>query len=151
MARRLTPGQIARKWQEKTSAATNDVKIGVMAVERSPTEAAAAKAEEWISGLNRAYREGIWQRALGRVTLQAWQQAMIEKGIPVIADRVRRATPKYQRFAEAWANYMQSVMAQLQQMPRGTLEQNLARSAFVIRQAAAARGRFRGGAIDQGG
>lgn len=149
--RRISSAQIAQKWADKTAGATDQLKAGVMAVTTAPSQAAIAQAQVWIDKLNEAFRNNVWQEALNRVTLNDWQQAMINKGIPVIADRVRKAIGKYQTFIESYMNWFRNnVQPQLDGSPRGSLETNIARATLVIRASASMRGQFRRGRY-QGG
>lgn len=144
--KRISSAQIAQKWADKTAAATDQLKNGVMAVDKAPSFSAVEQAQVWIDKLNQSFREQTWQDALTAVTLQDWQNAMITKGIPVIADRVRKAVGKYQKFIDAYMNWFKlNVQPQLDSTPRGTLEQNISRATLVIRASAAMRGKFKKG------
>lgn len=142
--KKLTPQQIAQKWADKTAGATNLLQAGVMAVTENPAQKAAQRAQFWIDQLNRSFQEQTWQRGLANVTLSDWQQAMILKGIPVIADRVRKAQPKYQAFISAYLTWYQGTVApQLASMPRGNIDQNIQRATLVIRASASMKGKFK--------
>ncbi len=131
---RLSPEQMAQKWATNLANASNDIKAGVLSVTQSPTEKAANRADAYVAGVQRAVADGTWQAGLRRVSLQQWQEAMIKKGIPVIAERARMAVPKMSRFLQLWMTYQQGIQQELLSMPRGTLEQNIQRANHVIRR-----------------
>lgn len=157
MARGLTPDQIAQKWATNLANSTNNIRAGVLAVRTSPTERAAQRADAYVQGVQQAVQSGRWQAGLRQVTLQMWQDAMIRKGLPIIADRARQAIPAVTQFMLVWLQWQEQFRSTLEQMPRGNLEQNIARAVAVIRHNAefkeAGRHRFRrpGGEFGGGG
>ena len=135
--RMQNPDDVAKKWAANLAGATNAIKAGVQAVTESPTEAAAARADAYVMGVQEAVTSGRWQAGLRRVTLAQWQNAMITKGLPRIAGGAQAAIPKFTDFLRRWLSYMQQVQQGLLSMPRGNLQQNIARAVYVIEQAAA--------------
>lgn len=127
--------QIAAKWAERLGAATTQITQGVQAVTQSPMEKAAARAQAYLEGVQRAVSSGKYADNLRAVSLSDWKNAMINKGIPIIAQRAQQAKNKFRDFMVEWLSFQASVAAQLQSMPRGTLEQNIQRAVFVMRQA----------------
>lgn len=128
---RLTPDQIAAKWQRNSAAAGESIRAGVQAVQVSPMAQAAARQDAYLAGVQRAVSEGRWQAGLQRRSLQDWQQAVITKGIPRHAQGVSGATPKVTAFFSQFLPHIQQVVASLP--PRGSLEENLARANQMAR------------------
>lgn len=79
-----SPQQVAAKWKNRTVSAVPQMKAGVQAVTSSPMEKAAARADEYLAGVQRAVTEGTYQAGLRSVSLQEWKDATAGKG----ADRV---------------------------------------------------------------
>lgn len=121
------PADVARKWQRGLGSAGESVRAGVQAVSRNPAELAAAAQDRYVAGVQRAVDSGKFRRGLGRVTLQSWQQAMVDKGIPRMSSGATAALPKVERFLAEWLPYMDQLKQRLQSMPRGGPEENKAR------------------------
>lgn len=130
---RVTPQQAAEKWQRKLSAAGTDIQNGVARVTESPTVAAARNVNGYIQGVQDAVASGKWQAGLGRVTLQQWQSQMTNVGIPRIASGATAAVPKFQAFMQEFLPYEDQGVAQVNQMPKASLEDGIARANAMIR------------------
>ena len=128
-----TPQQAAQNWANNLSAATARVKSGVQSVSTSPTQLAANAVDRQVAGVQAAAASGKTQRALQAVSLADWQNAMINKGIPRIASGAQAAIPKMTNFLNQFIPYVQAGVQQLSQMPRGDIEQNIARATFMMR------------------
>lgn len=130
---RLTPDQLAQKWVDRIGAATQSIRDGVNSVTVAPGRTAADRKQAYIDGVNANVDK--WAKNVARVSLQDWQQAMITKGIPVIATRAAAAKPKFAVFMTAWMGFQGQVRSELVSQPRGTLDQNIARAVYVMRRA----------------
>lgn len=128
-----TPQQAAQNWANNLSAATTRIKAGVQAVTVSPTSKAAQAVDRQVAGVIAAAQSGKTANALNNVSLSDWQNAMINKGISRIASGAQAAQGKVQNFLTQFIPYVQAGVAQLQTMPRGDLEQNIARATFMMR------------------
>ena len=131
----ISPAQMAQKWVDRLGAATANIREGVMAVTEAPGAKAAERKQAYIDGVMRSADK--WAENTAAVSLQAWQQAMIKKGIPIIATRAADAKDKFTRFMTAWMGFQQMLQQELRGMPRGTLDQNIARAVHVMRSAKA--------------
>lgn len=134
-----SPQDIATKWSQRLAAATAQITAGVQAVTVNPCATAASRSAAYQQGVANAVASGKYQRGLGRVTLQAWQNAMITKGIPRIAGGATIAVPKVLAFMSAWMPYMQGLKAQLASTPRGDLQTNIQRAVAAMNYNAAFR------------
>lgn len=127
-----TPADIAKKWANNIGAATESIRSGVQAVTTSPTQLAANAQDRYVAGVQRAVSSGKWQAGLQRVSLQDWQQSMLQKGIPRIGSGATQAIPKFTAFMQQFLPYVQQGVQQLASMPRGSLDQNIARAVFMM-------------------
>jgi hypothetical protein len=122
------PTAVANKWSTRLSASGADIQAGVQAVKTAPGQAAAAQVAVWLANLQAS--QDKWARNVSAVTLQQWQQAMINKGIPRIATGAQAAIPKVTQFMTQWLPYEQAGVAQLP--PRGTIQQNIQRAIAMM-------------------
>lgn len=128
---------VAAKWASNTGRASESIRTGVQAVTVNPAERAIARQDAYAAGVQRAIAEGRYRRGLSRVTLQSWQDAMITKGLPRIASGASAAQPKMAAFLEKFLPHLEAGRQRLQQMPRGDLQQNIARMVAMVEHAAA--------------
>jgi hypothetical protein len=116
----LTPQEVAKKWVQATQNSKAAVEAGVRAVTVSPTQKAAAKADKYLAGVQRAVDSRRFQNGLNRVTLQDWQNAMLTKGTQRIAGGVKEAEGKFTAFMSDFLPFVQSVQAAVKAMPDDT-------------------------------
>lgn len=116
------PADIAAKWSRNLSAAGQAIQQGVQAVQVNPAQQAAASLDTAKANYIKAIDSGKTAAGLARTTLAGWQQAMIKKGVPRIADGAATATPKVQAFMSQLMPAIQSAQASLP--PRGSDAQN---------------------------
>jgi hypothetical protein len=121
------PQDVANKWSKNLGQAVDSIKAGVNAVQVSPMQLAAAQQDAYLSGIQNAVSSGKWQRGLGRVSLQSWQQSMLNKGLQRISSGAAAAVPKMAAFQSQWLPYMDQLQQKLTSMPRGSAEANRAR------------------------
>lgn len=126
-----TPEQIAQKWSNNLAAAAPYITAGVNAVTVAPGQAAARQVDAWINGVQAARQK--WQTRVASVSLQDWQQAMINKGVPRVASGAQAAQPKMAQFLGEFLPFQERVTQQVRSMPRGSLEAGIARAVAQIR------------------
>lgn len=124
---------VAQKWKRNLQQATQTIKDGVTAVTKSPMEAAAAQKAAYVAGVQRAADSGKWEAGLRSVSTQSWKDAMINKGVPRISSGVEGAVTKVQSFFAQLLPYTAQVSATIRAMPKGTIEDSVARAAAAIR------------------
>jgi len=120
------------KWQRNMINSAESVKSGVQGVTESPTAKAAAQADRYVMGVQQAVASGKWQSGLQSVSLQQWKDSVIA-GIPNIANGVNKAKPKMQAFLTQFLPYVDSVAQQVRAMPKGGVENGIARASAMIR------------------
>jgi len=144
------PNQIAEKWGARFQASVDQIKQGVERVNVAPGQQAAAKADLWLQ--NTIAAKDKWARNVSAVSLQSWKNSMLTYGIQNLAKGVAKGKAKYAIFQQRWQQYYNSAIAPgLASMPRGSLEQNIARAEYVMRQAAQFKSDPLGGIIGGSG
>lgn len=120
------------KWQQNASAAVNAYKTGVQNVQQAPGAKAAAQADVWAQ--NVAAAKAKFQRNVGAVSLQTWQERASTKGATNYPTGIQAGASKQAAFMADFLPKVQQIAASLP--PRGTLEQNIARMTQQVRQTA---------------
>jgi len=128
-----SPVQVTEKLIRNLQAATESVRSGVQSVTTSPTEQAAEQADLMLLKITEAVNSGKWGDALRKVSLNEWKNAMLDKGLPRISSGIAAAKPKIQAFFEDWLPYEEAISQTVKAMPKGTIEDSIARAAAVIR------------------
>ena len=129
----LSPQEIADKWKRNTTAAIPSYKSGVMAVTVSPMQKAAAQSERYVEGVRKSVESGKWQAGLLGRTLQDWQARTAGAGAERIARGAMDAVPAVVSFQTQLAPVVARIKQAVAQMPKGTVEDSIARSAAAIR------------------
>ena len=109
MAIKLTPEQFAEKHARRLKGATEDIRNGINAVTVAPTEKAAAKKDKMLNNLQAAVQSGKWERGLKAVSLEAWKQKALNKGLGRIAAGVDEAHDKVVDFASQLLPYQDTL------------------------------------------
>jgi hypothetical protein len=131
-----TPQAAADRWANGMANSVEKIKTGVNAVTVAPTQRAAQRLDAYLAGVQRALQSGKMQAALERVTLQDWQRAMNEKGANRVAGGAMAAKGKFQSFMSEFLPFVEQAKRELESMPRGDLEQNIARANAMMRKLA---------------
>lgn len=139
----LNASDVTAKWARNMTASVPAIKAGVQAVTESPMTKAAAAADRYVAGVQRAAESGKWQEGLMSVSLDEWKRLTAEKGAGRIAAGVSAATPKMESFMRQLLPFTAQVSRDIQAMPKGTLEDSIARSTETIRKMAQFRNRRR--------
>lgn len=124
------PNTVAAKWSRNLGQAGQSITDGVNGVTTSPGQLAAAQVQKWLTAINNSAAK--WQRNVGALTLQAWQQAMINKGIPRIAAGATAGEPNMLNFMTQFLPYLQTGVQQVKGMPSGGLANGIARATAMI-------------------
>lgn len=131
---RVTPEEGAQKLIDRAKAATPHIKDQVMKVKVAPTALAADKLDKMRAGFLAALDSGKVERGLRRTSLQAWQSAMINKGIPRIAQGLDSAKDKIIEFNRQFYPYLERVQAEVAAMSDLTLEDSINRMVHNVRR-----------------
>lgn len=123
---------VVAKWRNNASSAQQSYVDGINNTTVDPTALAIANEAGYLSGVQQAVQSGLWRRKLQAVGKAGWQQASINKasnygtGIAAGAD-------KFQTAMGTWLPIIQQAGHAAKQMPGQTIDQRIARSAFVAR------------------
>ena len=128
---RTTPEQAAAKWQQRLSAATQDITNGVNRVTVAPGQQAAEKFQKWQQGVQEAAQK--WRRNVARVSLEDWKQSMIQIGIPRVAQGAQAKQGKFQSFAQDFFAHLERGVSQIDAMPDTTFEDRVNRAVAMMR------------------
>lgn len=123
------PAAIAKKWSSGMANATTAITDGVNGVTVAPGQAAARNKVGYVNGVQQ--NQDKWARKVAAVPLESWKQDMINKGVQRIATGAAAAEPKFGQFMTKLLPFIANAKATLP--PRGTLDQNIARSTAMIR------------------
>ena len=134
---RVTPEQGATLWRDRLSAATERITMGVNRVTVAPGQAAARSADLWLQRVTAS--KDKWARRVSAVSLQDWQNAMNNVGVQRVAQGAAAHVGKMQSFLSEFLPYVDRISAQVHSMPKGGIEQSVARAAAQIRGNAAFR------------
>lgn len=145
MPMRSNPQDATTAWVNHLSQATARITSGVNAVTRPPGQAAAAQSQKWLARVTASQQK--WQTNVGKVSLADWQQAMVNVGIPRIAQGAQAKQGKMQAFMAQYLPYLQQGVSRIDQMPNVTLEDGINRAVAMIRHNAAFK---RGGGTSGG-
>lgn len=128
---RATPDQATQKWVSNLGAATARMTTGAQGVTKAPGAAAAAAKAKWLQRVTASADK--FATNVGRVTLQQWQDAYINIGIPRVAAGAQAKQGKMQDFMSEFLPFLQNGVAKIDAMPSTSLEDNIARATAMIR------------------
>lgn len=134
---RVNAQQAADKWTQRLQASTQQIADGVNRVTVAPGQKAAAAANLWLQRVQQARDK--YANNVARVSLADWQQAMISKGIPRISQGATAGAPKMAAFMNEFLPHLAAGVAQVERMPKGTIEQSIARMEAMVRHNASFR------------
>lgn len=132
----LNAADVAATWARNMTGSVQKIKAGVAAVTESPMVKAAAQVDRYVSGVQKAAQDGVWQDGLLSVSLEDWKRLTGEKGTQRISAGVTAATPKMEGFLRQLLPHAAAVSREVQALPKGTLEDSIARSNLAIRRMA---------------
>jgi hypothetical protein len=140
MAGNMNASAVAQSWVQGMQQATAKITAGVQATTQSPTAAAAAAVNFWQQQVSSPKAANNFVKGLNKVSLQDWQQAMLNKGVNRVGSGAAAAQSKFQTFMSAFLPFIQNVAAQVRAMPKTTLEDRIARMVAQVRGAAQFQG-----------
>lgn len=131
---RVTADQAAAKWVQRLSAATQDVANGVQGVTTAPGLAAARNRQGYLAGVQASVDK--WAARTSAVSLQEWQDKMVNVGVPRIATGAQANQGKMAAFMADVLPHIDAGVTKVKAMPNASLEDGIARSAAFIRHMA---------------
>lgn len=136
---RSTPEEAAAAWAQNLSASTEKIRRGIQRVTVAPGAQAARARQAWLQRLQAS--QDKWARNVARVSLEEWRTTMEQVGLPRVAQGAQAKQPKMQAFMNEFLPFLDSALGPVRAMPKGTLEEAIAKSGAAIRAIA----RFRRG------
>lgn len=130
---KLTAQQWLQKWGTNLTSSTTYIKAGVNGVQTAPGQSAAAAADRMLAGITEAVQSGAWGKAVAAVPLQAWKDSMINKGIPRLSQGVTQAQATKVQAVTNLLTAIDTSVASIAGLPKGGLENNIARSTAFMR------------------
>lgn len=134
---RVTPEQATQKWLTNIGSATDRMKQGALGVQKAPGAAAAAAADKWLQRVQQS--KDKFRTNVGRVSLQQWQDAYINVGIPRVSQGAQAKQAKYSQAMADFLPYLSQGVAKIDAMPNVTLQDSIARATAMIQHNAAYR------------
>lgn len=133
---RVNADQFFELWKSRLDASVDRIRAGVQAITENPCEKAAAAQDKWVAGVQEAANSGRWAASLRSVTLQQWKDAMLNKGVPRIAQGTAAAEPIVKDFATQLIDHLNRILPDIEAMPKITLEDSINRMTTFIRRMA---------------
>lgn len=131
MAVRGDANSITSKWVQRLSGATAEIQAGIQRVNTAPGQRAVAKKDKWQNNVVNAADK--WARNTGRVSLQDWQNAAINTGVPRIAQGAQQKQGKMQSFLNDFIPHLERGQQVVEGMPDNTFEQRVQRAVSMMR------------------
>lgn len=128
---RATSAQATAKWLTGISGAQDRMKSGAMAVQTSPGVLAAQAADKWLAKVTASKPKFIANSQ--RVTLQQWQDAYIQTGLPRVSQGAQDKQGKYTSAMDDFLPYMSRGLQTIDKMPTNTVEDSVNKAAAMIR------------------
>lgn len=132
---KISVQQAREKHASRLKASTGEIQNQVMKVTQAPGVAAAKKADKMLTNITNSITSGRWGRRVSSVSLSDWQESMVKKGIPRIAQGIDAAAPKVEAFFSEFFPHLEKIEAEVKAMPDLTLEDNIQRAVHAMRRA----------------
>ena len=131
---RVTPEEFQAKHARRTSAALEDMRLGVERVTEAPGMRAAAAEKKMRQNLLAALDSGKWRTRVSSVSLDDWKRDMLEKGVGRVTTGLDRSKDKVIEFAGKLIAHQNAILAKLDTMPDLTIEDSIARMTTQVRE-----------------
>lgn len=134
----VPPDQLAQNWANNLAGATSRMQAGAQAVTTPPGQAAAAQQAVWLANTTAAANR--WAQNVAAVSTASWQNSYITKGLPRVGTGAQAAQAQ---FAQTLSRIIAAEKTIVPSLPaRGSLDQNIARSAAFARAMNQLKGTF---------
>lgn len=122
--------QVVSKWAANAGAAQTAYTDGIQNTTVDPTALAAANQAGYLAGVQSSVN--LWRQNLLAVGKQGWQSASVAKA-GNYGTGISAGKDKFQKGMGTWLPIIQSVGAAAKAMPGQTVDQRIARSAYVAK------------------
>jgi len=133
---KVTPDEFAEDWASRLAASTDKIRRGVDKVDVAPSKKAIEKKDKLKQRLIEAIDKGVWERELGKYTLDEWKEDMKTKAITRIPSGAEAAKTKMREFAEKLLPHVEAGQRKIAEMPDLTLEDSINRMTTFVRHMA---------------
>lgn len=131
---KLSAEEYAEKWGRRLKGSTEDIRKGIERTTEAPGIRAAKAKDLMKAKLIASIEDGTWERNVSKVTLQAWQDAAINKGVGRIGAGVDGAMDNQVVMAGKLLQAVDESVAAVNKTPRGDLEANINRMTTFARE-----------------
>jgi hypothetical protein len=120
--------QVTAKYSTNASGAQGAYTDGITNTSVDPTALAAARQAEYLAGVQASVN--LWRANLLKTGKAGWQSASIAKA-GNYGTGIQAGLPKYASAMQTWLPRIQAAGSAAKAMPGATLQQRIARSAYV--------------------
>ena len=139
---RLTPEEYASKQARNLKNSIQDIRDGISRVTTAPGVAAVAQQDKMRLKLLESLDSGRWAEKTRGVSLQAWQDAALNKGVDRIATGIDAAHDKQVAMAGRLLPIVDAAAQKARAMPKVTLQDSIARMTSFVTDMSRAKGRI---------
>lgn len=100
-----------QKQIRRLQGATEEIRAGVEGVQIAPGKLAAENSDRYLSGIQKNVDK--WKANVASVSLPSWKEAIINKGIPRIAEGIAQSADKLTAFHTQLAAYQATYLPAL--------------------------------------
>lgn len=133
----MTAQQYAELWKNGLTSAVQKTKDGVNRVQENPMQKAAARADAYLAGVQRAVQSNRWQNGLNAVDLQSWKTITMQKVGERLAGGAAGAVPKMQKFGAWLIPAVNNASQAIDGMPKLNLQDSINRMVTFVTTMAA--------------
>lgn len=126
--------EYAEKWGRRLKGSTDDIRRGIARVSEAPGVKAAQAQDLMKMKLNESIDNGTWASQVRSVSLGDWQAQATNKGINRIAAGVDAASQSQVVMAEKLLANVDAAAAAARRLPKGTIEDSIARMTTYVRE-----------------
>lgn len=124
----LSADQVASKWSRNAQNAAQDYAAGIAAVTQNPLSQAAAAADLWQQRVNTAQAKAKFQRKLNAFPFDQWKAIAAQFGQSRYSQGVADKANKYAQAIGPVLAYERAGLAQIESMPKTTLQDRIQRA-----------------------
>ena len=125
-----TATQVSAKWLTNYQGSTQAMTDGANNVQQPPGQLAAAQKTYWLQRITASADK--WAARVGAVSLPEWKQAYIGLGIQRGQAGAAAKQGNYTSYITEELAFLGSAVPGIKAMPKGNIQQSIARSAAMI-------------------
>lgn len=137
----MSAADIVEKQISNVGSSVERYKRGIEQCPVNPMQRAAEAIPRYLQGVQEAVSSGYLAKRLNETPVADWKSNSIGKGANRLLSGIQAAKPKMLKFWQAFVPHLQEGQRMLEGMPRGGLENGIARATAMIRHNAEFRSR----------